>query len=337
MVIQLAYKKILFSISLNQQIRIANNLTFVLRSVLGNELRKMCCVLRQKKCSECSLRYSCVYSWFFETPIMKDNAVAAGRDKVSHPFVHSVLNIPGSNTNRIDYQITFIGKAINYIPYIFFALQRAGKKGLFRERIPFHINDVYDTHDSIYCSEDDIDLTRPPQKWKFEAEKSEKNLENGKINESKKLTVTLITPFRLRKKGIYTSDINPADIFISAQRRISTLVGLYSERDGKENSGKSFYEQLTAFRIHADAMNNRLKVLKKDLVWEDMSYYSGRQKQAMKLGGAAGSITWEGTLTAYEKKLLEAGEIFHIGKNVSFGLGKILVETEKGENDENRG
>jgi len=340
--IQLKYKTIQFYITLNKRIRIADNLTFVLRSVLGKELRSMCCVLRQKKCYECSLRYSCVYSWFFETPVPKDNLVAAGRDKATHPFVHSVLNDVGEETDTISYQITCIGKAVDYVPYIFFALQRAGKNGLFRERIPFHVTDVRYDDSSIYRSEDDIDMTCPPKIWRYKAV-SESTSDHPEKREhdytdSRTVTVKFITPFRLKKKGVYTSDVTPADIFISAQRRVASLIGLYGEKNENEsrnghNLEEDRFPSAAGIKIQPEDLDKRFHILEKKISWEDRSYYSGRQKQAMKLGGAAGHISWYGQMHPYECRLLEAAELFHIGKNVSFGLGKIEAEVEKRESE----
>jgi CRISPR/Cas system endoribonuclease Cas6 (RAMP superfamily) len=44
----------------------------------------------------------------------------------------------------------------------------------------------------------------------------------------------------------------------------------------------------------------------------------------MKLGGVVGEITYEGDITAF-MPYLKAGEILHIGKGTSFGLGKYQI------------
>jgi len=333
MSVRLKFKTILFKIKLERSIRIANNFTFVLRSILGKELRSMCCVLKQKKCYECSLRYSCVYSWFFETPVPKDNIVASGRDKATHPFVHSVLNDEGEETDTISYQLTCIGKAVDYIPYVFFALQRAGKNGLFRERIPFQITDVIYGDTSIFRSEDDIDISQPPKTLEYESVSVPEAADPEELEldfaDSTTVTVKFITPFRLKKMGMYTSDVTPADIFISAQRRIAALIGLYGEKGSGKSLEENHFSSAAEAKLQPDDINKRFHILSKKLSWKDRSYFSGRQKQAMKLGGVSGNISWCGSLQPYERKLLEAAELFHIGKNVSFGLGKIRMEEEK--------
>jgi len=44
----------------------------------------------------------------------------------------------------------------------------------------------------------------------------------------------------------------------------------------------------------------------------------------MKLGGLIGDIVYYGPITPF-KPLLEAGELLHVGKGTSFGLGKYII------------
>jgi len=56
----------------------------------------------------------------------------------------------------------------------------------------------------------------------------------------------------------------------------------------------------------------------------------------MMLGGLIGTIDVSGTFSQFEIKLLEAAEIFHIGKNSSFGLGKIKIKKRLEEQEWNK-
>ncbi len=71
-----------------------------------------------------------------------------------------------------------------------------------------------------------------------------------------------------------------------------------------------------------------VKTVRKDLVWVDWERYSSRQDARMKLGGFTGMIEFEGDLTEF-MPYLRVGEIVHIGKATSFGLGKFRIEAEK--------
>ena len=69
------------------------------------------------------------------------------------------------------------------------------------------------------------------------------------------------------------------------------------------------------------------------LHWHDLPRYSSRQKTRMKLGGFMGKIFFSGSLLPFEEALLSAAELFHLGKNTSFGLGRIEVN-DAGEGNE---
>ena len=68
-------------------------------------------------------------------------------------------------------------------------------------------------------------------------------------------------------------------------------------------------------------LSENIKTLQYDLKWFDWERYSYRQNRRMILGGLVGQIVFEGNLSPFHD-LIKAGEIFHCGKNTSFGLGK---------------
>ena len=49
------------------------------------------------------------------------------------------------------------------------------------------------------------------------------------------------------------------------------------------------------------------------------------------MGGATGSFTLTGNITAYEQFLLSFADIFGAGKNTNFGLGDVRGEEKKHE------
>jgi hypothetical protein len=65
-----------------------------------------------------------------------------------------------------------------------------------------------------------------------------------------------------------------------------------------------------------------------DLVWDDWSRYSGRQKEWMKFGGLLGSISYKGGLEPF-MPYLALGEWLHVGGKTSFGLGRYRVASHE--------
>ena len=63
------------------------------------------------------------------------------------------------------------------------------------------------------------------------------------------------------------------------------------------------------------------------LRWRDWRRFSTRQKAEMKLGGLVGEVTYEGELAPF-LPFLRAGELTHVGKGTSFGLGRYILREE---------
>ncbi len=66
---------------------------------------------------------------------------------------------------------------------------------------------------------------------------------------------------------------------------------------------------------------NAVVVENQNLHWEDWERYSNRQETRMKMGGFVGEVTLLGELAPW-LPLLKIGELTHVGKGATFGLGK---------------
>ena len=67
-----------------------------------------------------------------------------------------------------------------------------------------------------------------------------------------------------------------------------------------------------------------VSVVSHHLRWFDWERFSSRQNSEMKLGGLLGDVSFEGDVRPFGP-LLRAGEIVHVGKGTSFGLGQYLL------------
>jgi hypothetical protein len=68
-----------------------------------------------------------------------------------------------------------------------------------------------------------------------------------------------------------------------------------------------------------------VRIVDTDLNWFDWRRYSHRQDKSMLMGGMAGTVTYEGKIGEY-MPLIEFCSKVHLGKQTSFGLGKIKAE-----------
>lgn len=274
---------------------------FVLRAVLGKNLKDFACILKGKKCDVCPLKFQCAYSFVFETPIEKNNSVLAGRDRATHPFILSCSEDFGVYVNSMNFRLSLFGRGIDYFPYICYTFLNGENNGLFRQRAPYSIQRITSDDTLVYDGKKD-DLNIPELKdW------SVSNSENVVDTEIK---INFVTPVRMKIQGAFTSRITYRDIIFSAFEKAVVMTKMYGVYRQNNISEKMLSE----------------KSEKSCLKWKDYKRYSSRQKTEMLFGGNLGSITVSGKFSDFELSILRSAEIFGLGKSTTFGFGQIKLE-----------
>ena len=266
---------------------------FVLRSVLGYNLKSISCIAHQKECPSCVYNQTCAYAFIFETIIPKDNAIQPGTNRASHPFILS--DFTGKS-----FTITLLGDAVKYLPYIYAAFHKAGEKGLFKERIPFNIEDIRIGEESLLIDENTLKRNITSFIWKYEHSADSK--------QRKEIFIELKTPLRFKTRGHYTKDFTAVDFMQCLFRRLRTVTTMY----GHCSQFPTYKNEEIEFEI-----------TEKNLKWIDETHYSARQKSAMELGGVCGSFKLKGLFSDFDMALIDFAKKFNAGKNPNFGLGQI--------------
>jgi hypothetical protein len=246
---------------------------------------------------------TCVYGSAFESVVEKSNIAVPGRDRVSHPVILDSDVLEGRRLTELALNLIFLGNSIKYLPYFYTALRNGEESGVLRERTPYRIESVLVDDEPLLDSTGNLSMDDIKNDvWECQA---------GNTNRTKhKILVELITPLRLKVRGEYTAKFGAADFILALHRRTRILCAAYGsmEDDVVDYGYSSKWEIKNAF-----------------LIWRDFKHYSSRQKSAMQLGGVLGKMTLEGEFSRYEIALLKAAELFHAGKNASFGLGKLRL------------
>lgn len=278
------------------------NPLFILRSMLGKNLRSMCCISRNSVCTECLYSKNCAYSFIFETILDADNSVLPGRNKGCHPYSLSVKNRGRKNPiDTYSFVLTLFGKSVEYLPYIYAAFVRAGNDGIFKRRSRFFIKSVVANGKNILLGENHLDMELEQKKW---------NSGGTEKTESCEILIELNSPLRFKFGGRYGTDFTVQDFMSCLFRRARTLCSLYGEISEEEKLMKYIPPE----ELHFDD---------KKIRWIDFNHYSARQKNAMELGGSIGMLKMSGNLSEFELSLLELNKIAGAGKNTNFGLGQI--------------
>jgi len=290
-----------------------------LRGGFGYAFKKVVCALKSKECPECLLREKCVYSYIFETPPPPTSRLMRKYTAAPHPFVLC----PPLEDDRVyepnevlQFHLTLIGKAIDYLPYFIYTFEELGEMGLGKGRGKFAIEKV----EAIRTAERSKAGEKEKTVIYSGKEKILRNLDNILIYWNHQsfapapptLHLIFLTPTRLKFEGDLTSDLKFHILFRNLLRRISLLSYFHC--------GEELEVDFRGLIKESEAIQTK----KSNLRWYDWERYSGRQDTRMKLGGFIGRVTFSGALDSFWP-YLSLGEFIHVGKGSSFGLGKYEI------------
>lgn len=275
-----------------------------IRGGFGMALREMSCAMKRETCEGCALRRECAYGYLFETPIVDSDAVMRKYTNAPHPFVieGAPRSYPVVKTGQQgEISVVLLGQAHRFLPYVFLAFQRLGRRGLGRDSVPFEVVRARDEGGRTLYEEGDRTATLE------ELEPLLLCLEPGPSRYGR-FALDFITPLRLQAGGQIARRPDVPGFVAALARRVFLLRYFHEQHEDKELA--SWYMPVA----------DLTRVIHADLRWEDMSRMSTRQQREVPLGGLMGTLECEGDV-GYLEPLLRAGEYAHVGKNATFGLG----------------
>lgn len=122
----------------------------------------------------------------------------------------------------------------------------------------------------------------------------------------------MCTPLRILRGGQLLESISFQTLIRNIINRIRRITERYG---GWVDRGEAEKIQILAAEI---------KTVKEDLKMEPLQRYSNRLHDKMDFSGLMGEIEYEGNLTPFIP-WLSAAQILHIGRNTTFGMGRIEV------------
>jgi len=282
-----------------------------LRGGLGQALRQLVCTLSRQECKNCLLNQRCIYALFFETSVCLKEVKDRRFPMPPKPYVIEPSVDPKKMYQKGDYftfRLLLFGDANNHLPYIVYAFDQMGETGLGKKidgnRGKYILKSVKTDDHLIYSDQDRQIVNREPTFLQ---------LNNFISNQTiSKVTVNLETPLRFKYNNRFIRKLSFHVLVRAMVRRISSLFNYYGEGEPDLN-----YKQLIKDAEQITCENSNIQ-------WFDWSRYSSRQGQSMKLGGITGSATFSGSLSPF-MSLLKCCAQLHLGKQTTFGLGKMSV------------
>lgn len=277
-----------------------------LRGVFGRTLRELTCVTRAKTCQNCTLTSSCLYTAIFEPSKPEAKTLI-----INTPPVPYIIEPPQwgeryyERGSLLQFHFTLIGYSEKHLAIILLTWQRALIRGIGTTNGKANLEAVY------HCASNGEALV-----WNggtiLEHDRSF-TLPDKPM--SLPLSLEFSTPLRLQENGhaLPPGRIEAKPFLMALVRRTSLLAEHYA--NGPQFTSTEFTQLAeTAKKIE----------IKKDLRWQDWTRHSSRQKRTMQLGGVIGRITFYGDLDLFYT-VLRLGEILHVGKEASFGLGQYQI------------
>ena len=312
------YGKYLFSCVFEDEAALPYYKGSTFRGVFGRALKNVVCALKRKECSECLLKHKCIYYQVFETRTSAEESKDSRIASPPHPFIIEPPLYTETNFQKgdfFDFQLLLFGQTNDYFPYFIYAFEQMGNIGIGKringKRAHFILKDIKANRKKIYSHEDQI-LRKGSFCQKLSL-KHDGNLPKGSFQ----LRIVIETPLRLKFGNRLMADL-PFHVLVRAMlRRLSSLFNYYG--DGEPDLD---------YRGMVRRAQEDIRIVDSDLTWFDWRRYSNRQDQAMLMGGMVGSVIYEGMIGEY-LPLIEFCSKVHLGKQTSFGLGKIKAEMVK--------
>jgi len=284
-----------------------------LRGGLGRGLKEASCKNEVRECKECSYKFKCIYSTFFETPIDSDGTFG----KLTNGPHSFVIEPPLVNqteyfvNDKVSFKIILFGNAVDNYDYFVSAVEKFGKAGIGKNRAKFAVDKVKDeiNNETLMSKGRQVFLPSKLEETDlrelFNRFAEEKDFEN--------ITLKFVTPARIKYRNKLTDTLPFYVLVQNLIRRVELLQYFYGEKAALLTN----YKELIGLAQDVREENSQL-------YWYDWERYSSRQGVRMKLGGLKGTITYSGNIEEF-LPLIFLGSYIHIGKGTSFGLGKYEI------------
>ena len=204
---------------------------------------------------------------------------------------------------ELGFEILLFGCAAKYAASVVSALEQLYRFGLGARRYRFELSEIINSQTQRI-------IWRQGQYYKDAIISIP--IQGYELQNVKGAVVKLCTPLRIRHGGQLVKQIS----FQSLIRNITNRVTALSERYG----GWIDLDEVEQLVVLAE----KVRIVKEEIKIEHMERYSNRTNGKMDFSGLLGTIEYEGCLTPFVPWLYAAQRL-HVGRNTTFGMGKIEV------------
>jgi len=280
----------------------------VFRGGFGLAFRRVACPFPKQECAACLLREKCVWSYIFATPRPKDATVMRKYETVPHPFI---IEPPADDATQfpagaeLTFNLILIGRALDYVPYFILAFEQMAEQGLGPGRARFRLTAVRQDNTTLYDGRTKT-ITAPLKTTTLRLTAGPARITSA--------TIRLLTPTCIIYQGKMSRRPQFHVLIRSLLRRIGLLAYFHDQPVTLD------YQSLIG-------QAQEVKTAVMHLAGYEWRRYSSRQERPIEMQGMTGTVTYEGELGPF-LPYLKAGEILHVGKGTTFGMGKYEMEVK---------
>jgi hypothetical protein len=295
-----------------------------LRGALGHTLRRLVCATRMPACAPCPFRFTCAYPLLFEPYASPDHPEAHRYARLPTPFTLEIpLELSATWEGRepplrsfapgepLVFGMTLLGRAREHMPYYVHAIMEMARAGLGSSRQRFRLAraEIQTPNGPVALYEEDAGPLRHPPAPPTRLAPQELS--------AHRIAVRFTAPARLELQDDLVYPIEFHHLIRALLQRLRALQAGYGLLEGMELPNR-LAEAAQAIRRVEDRTR-----------WPDLRRYSTRQKTAMRIGGAVGTVIYESPQGFQPFALLLAlGELLHVGKLTSMGFGRMEADPQ---------
>ncbi|RCW49889.1 CRISPR system precrRNA processing endoribonuclease RAMP protein Cas6 [Halanaerobium sp. MA284_MarDTE_T2] len=282
------------------------------RGAFGRSLREISCSFDDKKCKGCNLKDNCPYSLFFNPFLTEKDKLKTSkrfRNKL-RPFIFNTDNNykkQYSSGEELTFKIRIFGYMKQFIPYVIESWKKLQQIGLGSGRSNFLLKNIWSENDlkgkkTKIFDYKDTEIKNINNTIYIDDIKKEESYFNYKV------TLLFKTPTLIKVNGKYIkNNLEFSLLMRTLFRRLSTMAAFYGE------------EMSIYFNDYLNKAE-KIKLLYKDLEWNDWYRYSDKQNKKIEMQGFTGAVSYEGEIADFLPYLIYA-QYLNLGKNTVFGQG----------------
>lgn len=299
------YIKLTFCTRIVSNTRMPNSKVAALRGGMGEMLLRQNCIC-DRNCRQCRFYSSCVVTHTFYSYMPKKPSYVTGKESVGYLIECSDCTEDFPEGSEFEFSLILFGESIVFFNLFLQAFAQLGMEGIGKWKARFWIREVRNTEGNPVVCNGTVDMRQYKIEYVADYLFRRKKELQGSRTETGTYDMRFVTPLSMKYQQTYMQEFYAEALVKGAARRVQML-NYYM---GQET-------EIPVFTGYP-------RIKKQTVRHASVKRFSSTQDTAMVLHGIKGQMTFA-EMTEECLEYLIAGELIHMGKNISFGFGQYVL------------